>query len=86
MNHRELEDLLLYVLKEPLRLASRPETSLPEDLNLLESGILDSIAFLELLARLEKELNRELDLFEYPPEEFTSVGGLLAHLERICNP
>jgi len=47
-----------------------------EDTNLLLSGVLDSLGFIDLLAFLEERAGLTLDLAELDPEEFTSIGGL----------
>jgi acyl carrier protein len=49
---------------------------LPEDCDLLLTGMIDSIGFLELVAALEKFANREIDFEMLDPEEMTIVGPL----------
>lgn len=46
------------------------------DTNLLESGLLDSFAFVDLILFLEKCAGVEIDLTEVNPEEFLVVRGL----------
>jgi len=50
---------------------------LDSSLNLVESGLFDSIDFLGFVGRLEEALDKELDLFEYDPEEFTNYAKLI---------
>lgn len=46
------------------------------DTNLLLSGVLDSLGFVELLAHLEETAGFTVDLAELDPEEFTTIIGL----------
>ena len=45
--------------------------------NLLGGALLDSISFITLIAELEEGYGIELDLVEYPIEEFIVVGPLI---------
>ncbi len=51
--------------------------SLDSSLNLVESRLFDSIDFLGFIGRIEEELDKELDLFDYDPEEFTNYERLI---------
>jgi len=56
------------------------------DLDLLESGMFDSLGFLELITSLENELNIEIDLSEYDPAEFILYHRLVRIIyERVKN-
>lgn len=50
---------------------------LNEELNLIESGIFDSLGLLQLIAELEEQLGIEIDLSEEDPEDFTQYSKLL---------
>ncbi|MCI5968918.1 phosphopantetheine-binding protein [Helicobacter sp.] len=52
-----------------------------EDLPLFSA--LDSMGFLELLSALETELEIELDLSEFDPEEFSTLGKFCAIIESL---
>ncbi len=47
-----------------------------ENTNLLESGLLDSFAFVDLVLFIENCTQRRLDLLDVNPEEFTMVKSL----------
>lgn len=49
---------------------------LPEDCDLLLSGMIDSIGFLDLVAALERFAGRNIDFDMLDPEEMTIVGSL----------
>ena len=44
--------------------------------NLLGSGLLDSLAFIQLVTFIEEHTGRPVDLLDIDPEEFTSIRGL----------
>jgi acyl carrier protein len=54
--------------------------NLDDDTSLVEAGVLDSMAFLDLVTTLEERTGCILDLAEMNPEEFTSIRGLVQAL------
>ncbi len=46
------------------------------DTNLLESGLLDSLGFVELILFIENQSGCEIDLTDVDPQEFCVVKGL----------
>lgn len=53
-----------------------------DSMSLTQSGVLDSFALMELLARIEGELGVQLDLDALSVEEFTTVRGLARAFEK----
>lgn len=51
-------------------------SEIDNDANLVEEGILDSIAFLGFIMKLEGDFGLELDFSELDPTEFTSLNKL----------
>ena len=51
-------------------------TEISESTNLLESGLLDSFAFVDLVLFIENCTQEKLDLLDVNPEEFTVVKSL----------
>lgn len=47
-----------------------------EDTDLLASGLLDSMGFIELLLYVESITGEKMDLSDLDPSDFTSVSGL----------
>ena len=56
-----------------------------DNLNLLSSGLFDSIDFLELIKSLETELNFEVDFSEHSPEDFTNYGKLVKIIDMAIS-
>ena len=47
--------------------------------NFIESGVIDSFGFLELLISIEQEFNIHINFAELDPSEFTTLEGLVFH-------
>ncbi|PYT67023.1 MAG: hypothetical protein DMG39_24995 [Acidobacteria bacterium] len=72
---KELIDLVVGWVKEN-GLKGRSHTEISESTNLLESGLLDSFAFVDLILFIENHTQEKLDLIDVAPEEFTVVKSL----------
>jgi acyl carrier protein len=78
MGRSEVKEYIKSLLKEKLLLFDIAEDELKDSFDLVKSGLLDSMAFIDLVARLEEEFNVEIDFEEAAEsEEFTRLGGLL---------
>ena len=51
-----------------------------EDTDLLVSGMLDSMGFVELMAFMEETTGFKIDLIDLDPSEFTKIRGLCAYV------
>lgn len=69
-----IEQVIGWVKENGLNGASHTEIS--ESTNLLESGLLDSFAFVDLVLFIENRTQKKLDLLDVNPEEFTVVKSL----------
>jgi len=74
--------LLFELLNPALERAKLSPREIDDDFNLVETGLLDSISFLDLIARLEERAEVEFDLFDIDPDDLTTFGGLLNLLTR----
>lgn len=67
------------LVKQWVRANSRaPEAKsllIGDDADLLGTGLLDSLGFVELLAYVEQTTGRAIDLSDADPSEFTTVQG-----------
>lgn len=72
---QELDTLIAEICKE--KGLALDHFMLDHNLNLLESGICDSLGLLQLVASLEERLGIEIDLSEQDPEEFTNYDKLV---------
>jgi acyl carrier protein len=69
-------DFLRGQLEEPARLLGIPLDDLEPDFDLVGSGAVDSMRFVELLGSIEQEFGLQIDLDGVDIEKVTRVGGL----------
>lgn len=73
-------DVLAFIIEEEretmLRLGIDPE-ALPSDLDLLESGVIDSLGFISLLESIERQFGIEIDFGDQDPIELTKLEKLV---------
>lgn len=74
--------LLLELLSPALARASIKRGEVEDGLNLIDTGLLDSLGFLELLAALEDRADITFDLYDADPAVLTTVGGLTTYLRQ----
>lgn len=70
----EVRDLITGSLAEPLRAAGLDPADVPEDLDLIARGIVDSLGFLELISELEQRLGFEADFEDADPDQLAVLG------------
>lgn len=66
-----------YVEKEIMR---RPGGVTSEDMDLLSSGILNSLSLLQLISFVERKFNRQIPVEEIVYENFNSVAAMASYL------
>ena len=70
-------------LTEKLREQGRDmPVDLPDDCDLLLSGIIDSVGLLELISAVQKYCDREIDFEELDPESMTVLGPLCRYISK----
>ena len=74
--------ILLEALVEPLAAIGLTADDVPDDLDLLQNGVVDSLGLVTLLAEVEERFGLELDYDDLPIEDLTRVGPLSRHIER----
>ena len=77
MKPLELKARIVHLLTDRLARIGMSESDLSDDMDLVRSGLLDSLAFIDLITALEKEAGKELDLdaaLDRP--DATTIGGL----------
>jgi len=76
--HRERVLEFLRTIEKP----DRPLDSVTETDSLVESGLIDSLALLEIVAFLEDQYRIDFAVIGLEPEQLTSVSGILDLIER----
>ena len=76
--HRERVLDFLRTIQKP----DRPLDTVAETDGLVESGLIDSLALLEIVAFLEEQYRIDFAVIGLEPEQLTSVSGILDLIER----
>ena len=78
MNETAIRDFILELISEKLVIFNVSRGEVNESFDLVKSGLLDSMAYIDLVAGLEEKFALEID-FEKAAEmdDFTSLGGLI---------
>lgn len=69
----------------PLAALGMDPATIPDDLDLLATGLIDSLGILELVSAIETEFAIEVDYFEIAPEDLTTLGPLSKFLAAQSN-
>ncbi len=78
MKDQEIKDLLMQHLDERLHLFGITHAELDMDFDLVKSGLLDSMAFVDTISVLEEKLNMQIDFEKVMEDErFTTVSGVI---------
>ncbi|MBV8211657.1 MAG: acyl carrier protein [Verrucomicrobia bacterium] len=72
----ELDDLITEWVRKNAQINGNGHVELTRHTNLMESGLLDSLAFVELIVFMEGQRGYNIDLTDVDPSEFTTVEGL----------
>jgi acyl carrier protein len=72
----ELDDLITRWVRKNAQTNGNGHVELTRQTNLIESGLLDSIGFVELIVFMEGQTGCNIDLTDVDPSEFTTVEGL----------
>jgi acyl carrier protein len=72
----ELVDLVVHWVKKNMQTNGSRRVEVSANTDLMESGLLDSIGFVELIVFMESQIGCNIDLTDVDPSEFTTVNGL----------
>lgn len=78
MDKQGIREHILETLKERLALFDIKAAELNNSFDLVKSGLLDSMAFVDLVANLETKCKKEVDFEKVADDpDFTTMGGLI---------
>ncbi len=63
--------------------AGLPVESLPDEARLVQSGIIDSLALLQIVTYLETTYSLDFSTLGVSPEDLGSIGGILRLIESV---
>jgi acyl carrier protein len=74
------------MLDQVAKLVRKPGLQLEETTPLVSSGLIDSMALVDLLLRLEQVTNRRIPAGKVQPKDMNTVALMLATAERVGKP
>jgi acyl carrier protein len=72
-----IRDFVANLLQEKWATKNTERINIDEDLDLIQSGLLNSLEFIEFIVCVEEEFNLEIDFDKYDPSEFTTFSGFV---------
>ena len=75
MQETELRENVKAWVRNHSRLAEAGTMPILDDTDLLATGLLDSLGFVQLMAHVEETTGLAIDLDGVEPEQFTSISG-----------
>ena len=70
---------------EPIIAMQLSLTEIPDDFDLLLSGVIDSFGILEMISAIEDEFRIQLDLALLDAEDITRIGPLARYIAESAN-
>jgi acyl carrier protein len=78
----ESQQMIAYIVQ----LARKPGLSIDENTPLVSSGLIDSMALVDLLLKLEDLTNRRIPAGKVQPKHMDTVARMFATAERVGKP
>ena len=79
----EARQMIEFILQEVIR---RPGVEVGEDTPLVSSGLIDSLALVDILLKLEIVTNRRIPAGKVQPKDLNTVQLMLATAQRVGKP
>lgn len=86
MTESEVKKFIIEQLTTKFKRIGYVEKYLLKDFNLVQTGILDSLQFIELLALIEKKFGIEINFENEQPASFTTLVGLTKLVLKGSSP
>ncbi len=80
-----VREFLLTRYYEPIIAMQLSLTEIPDDFDLLLSGVIDSFGILEMFSAIEDEFQIRLDLALLDAEDITRIGPLARYIPESAN-
>ncbi len=72
---QEIREFITTKVKKRLERFGLTDEAINDEFSLTESGVFDSIEFVELMTDVEHQFNVSVNFENYDPGEFTTLGG-----------
>jgi acyl carrier protein len=81
--NKQAQQMIDYVVREIIR---RPGVEITEDSPLVSSGLIDSLALVNILLRLEDVTHMRIPAVKVQPKDMDTVAQMLATAQRVGKP
>jgi acyl carrier protein len=82
LNPAEVKRFICEIYHEPLTKRGYTLENVPDQLDLLTDGVIDSLGILELISNLENRFQISIDLEDLPAEQLTVLWPLSHHIAK----
>jgi acyl carrier protein len=79
----QAQQMIDYIKSDVIR---RPEIRIDENTPLVSSGLIDSLALVDILMKLEDVTNKRISAGKVQPKDMDTVGLMFATAERVGKP
>jgi acyl carrier protein len=79
----QTQQMIDYIRREVIR---RPDVQIVEDTPLVSSGLIDSLALVDLLMKLEDVTHTRISAGKVQPKDMDTVGLMFATAARVGKP
>ena len=79
----QAQQMIDYIKSEVIR---RPEIQIDENTPLVSSGLIDSLALVDILMKLEDVTNKRISAGKVQPKDMDTVGLMFATAARVGKP
>jgi acyl carrier protein len=79
----QAQQMIDYIKSDVIR---RPEIQIDENTPLVSSGLIDSLALVDILMKLEDVTNKRISAGKVQPKDMDTVGLMFATAERVGKP
>lgn len=76
MSEEQLVQVVIDWVRNKQRSGTLPDGDVTGETDLVSSGLMDSLALIDLIASLEEQIGYKIDLTDADPSEFCVVQGL----------
>ncbi len=83
ISNAEVKRAICELHREPLMKLGHSVDNVPDDVDLLQEGIIDSLGVLELITHLEERFGIAIDLENLSAEQLTVLGPLSQHVAKF---
>ncbi len=74
---KELREMVIEIIGSKIGRAGLDKETLDDDIDLLQSGLIDSFEFLDLISAIEEQSGITIDLGAMEESDFTTLRGLV---------